>query len=251
LHVAAPERIADLYDLVLAFDYENIKTSIKDTARALKERLAAVGLAADHGKTLHVVAHSMGRLVVRWLIERDYGNRIVQHLVTLGTPHAGSPWPTIENWATAALAIGLNGLSQMAWPLKLIGDLAGAVETVDVALNEMAPNSPLLTDLGHSADPKVPYTLLIGDTSIIPAAVSDGTMQALLARLVPQRALHDVTALAFLNEPNDIAVAVTSAGAVPLPRVPAAVTSEVACDHITFFTSDAGRRALLEVLKQI
>jgi pimeloyl-ACP methyl ester carboxylesterase len=234
---------------VLAFDYENINTSIENTARALKERLAAVGLVANHGKTLHVVAHSMGGLVARWLIERDEGDRIVQHLVALGTPHAGSPWPTIENWATAALAIGLNGLSQMAWPLKLIGDLAGAVETVDVALDEMAPNSPLLTELGQSA--KVPYTLLIGDTSIIPAALADGTVQALLARLAPQRVLHDVTALAFLNKPNDIAVVVTSAGAVPDRRLPVAVVSQVACDHITFFTSDAGRRALLEVLKQI
>ena len=245
------ECIADRYDLLLAFDYENINTSIKDNARALKERLAAVGLGADHGKTLHVVAHSMGGLVVRWLIECDDGHRLVQHLVTLGTPHAGSPWPTIGNWATAALAIGLNGLDQMAWPLKLIGDLAGAVETVDVALDEMAPNSQFLIDLEHSADPKVPYTLLIGDTSIVPAGIANGVLQRLLTRLAPQRVLHDVTALAFLNKPNDIAVAVTSAGAVPRPRTPAPVTSEVACDHITFFTSDAGRRALLEVLKGI
>jgi hypothetical protein len=144
---AIAERISDLYDLVLAFDYENINTSIKENARALKQRLASIGLGPDHGKTLHVVAHSMGGLVMRWLIEQEDGARIVQHLTTLGTPHAGSPWPTIENWATAALAIGLNGLSQVAWPLKLIGDLAGAIETVDVSLD--CPPSALIGQNGR------------------------------------------------------------------------------------------------------
>lgn len=246
----AAERIASRYDLVLAFDYENINTSIKETARALKNRLAAVGIGAGHGKTLHVVAHSMGGLVTRWFIEQEGGHQIVQHLVTLGTPHAGSPWPTIENWATAALAIGLNGLNQVAWPLSLLGDLAGAVETVDVTLDEMAPNSSLLKELELGSDPNVPYTLLIGNTSIIPTAVANGTLQALLARLSPRRVLHNVTALAFVNTPNDIAVAVSSAQSIPQSRLPAPVTSEVACDHITFFNTEPGRRALLEALQR-
>jgi hypothetical protein len=246
----AASRIADCYDLLLAFDYENINTSIKDTGRALKERLAAVGLGANHGKTLDVAAHSMGGLVMRWFIEQEGGNRVVQHLVTLGTPHAGSPWPTIENWATAALAIGLNGMSQVAWPLKLLGDLAGAIEKVDVALDEMGPNSPFLTDLARGDDPKVPYTLLVGNTSIIPAALASGRLSALLNRLAPQRVLHDATSLAFLNKPNDIAVAVSSAKTVPLPRDPTPTISEVACDHITFFTTEAGREALLKALQR-
>ena len=248
---AAPQRIGDGYDLVLAFDYENIHTDIERTARALKDKLAAVGLGPQHGKTLHVAAHSMGGLVSRWFIEREQGDRVVQHLVTLGTPHAGSPWPTIEGLATTALALGLNGLSAVAWPAKLLGNLAGAIETVDVTLDQMAPNSPFLATLGQSADPKVPYTLLVGDTSIIPRAVADGVVQALLARLAPQRVLHAATALAFFNKPNDIAVAVTSATAVPAARVPAPRIIEVACDHITFFSTDAGRQALLDALKAL
>ncbi|WP_312016796.1 caspase family protein [Bradyrhizobium japonicum] len=241
--------IADRYDLLLAFDYENINTSIKATARDLKQRLAMVGLGADHSKTLHVVAHSMGGLVSRWFIEQESGNQVVQHLVTLGTPHAGSPWPTIENWATAALAIGLNGLSQVGWPLKLLGDLAGAIEKVDVALDEMAPGSPFLNDLAQGTDPKVPYTLLVGNTSIIPVAIANGRLDALLAKLAPQRVLHDFTSLAFLNKPNDIAVAVSSAQAVPQQRAPAPTITEVTCDHITFFTTEAGRKALLAALQ--
>ena len=42
------------------------------------------------------IAFHIGGLVARWFIEREGGNRVVQHLVMLGTPNAGSPWPTAE-----------------------------------------------------------------------------------------------------------------------------------------------------------
>jgi hypothetical protein len=44
-------------------------------------------------------------------------------------------------------------LTQVAWPVKVLGDLLGAVETVDVMLDEMAPSSTLLTELYRSGDP--------------------------------------------------------------------------------------------------
>jgi hypothetical protein len=246
---APPQRIADLYDLILAFDYENINTGIRETAAALRERLAAVGLRQGHDKTLHIAAHSMGGLISRWFIEREGGDKIVQHLVTLGTPHGGSPWPTIQDWANAALAIGLNGLAQVAWPVRLLGDLICWVETLDVMLDEMAPNSPFLAELAQNADPHVLYTLLVGNTSVIPAAVDDGKLGKLLARL-SQRILHSATSLAFLRAPNDIAVSVASAQAVPAGRVPTPVATEVACDHLTFFGLDAGSQALLKALQR-
>lgn len=247
---ATPQRIADLYDLILTFDYENINTGIEATARGLKERLAAVGLGPDHGKTLHIVAHSMGGLVARWFIEREGGGRVVQYLVTLGTPHAGSPWPTLQGWATAGLALALNGLSQVAWPAKLLGDLVAAVEAVDVTLDQMAPDSNFLADLARSTDPKMPYTLLVGNTSVIPTALEDGKVAGLLARLSPQRVLHAATTLAFLRAPNDVAVGVVSAKAVPEGREPPPRVEELGCDHLTFFSSDAGRQALLAAMQR-
>lgn len=247
----APSRhVGGSYDLILAFDYENIQTGIKETARKLGERLAKVGLGSGHGKVLDVAAHSMGGLVSRWFIEREGGNQVVRRLVTLGTPHAGSPWPKIQDWATAALTIGLNGLTQIAWPVKVLGDLLGAIETVDVMLDEMAPTSSFLTELGASADPAIPYTLLVGNTSIIPQAMSGDIVQRLLARLAPQRMLHAATSLVFLRAPNDIAVSVVSAQAVPISRVPAPHIVEVPCDHVTFFSSSAGQRALFEALQR-
>ncbi|MHC5720021.1 MAG: esterase/lipase family protein, partial [Nostoc sp.] len=100
--------LQDKYDLVLAFDYENINTKIQENAKLLKQRLEEVGLGANHGKQLDIVASSMGGLVSRTFIEQEDGNQIVQHLVMLGTPNAGSPWPQIQDWAFTALGIGLN-----------------------------------------------------------------------------------------------------------------------------------------------
>ena len=160
----------DLYDVILSFDYENINTPIQQTAHELKTRLAAAGLCPGHGKTLHVVAHSMGGLVSRWFIEREGGNKVVQHLVMLGTPNAGSPWPQLQDWATVSLSLALNGLSATAWPLKTLVGLVAAIESVDVALDQMAPGSELLSDLATSPDPNVSYTVIAGDTAIKPFA---------------------------------------------------------------------------------
>jgi len=65
--------LVDIYDIVLTFD-ENIQTTIKENACLLGQRLQAVGLGTNHGKQLHIVAHSMGGLVARWFIEREGGN---------------------------------------------------------------------------------------------------------------------------------------------------------------------------------
>jgi hypothetical protein len=43
----------------------------------------------------------------------------------MGTPNAGSPWPRVEDWATAALGIGLNALAGVVWPVKALAALAG------------------------------------------------------------------------------------------------------------------------------
>ena len=113
----------ELYDLVLTYDYESLNIPIEQHAIALGQRLAAVGLNPNHDKVLHIVAHSMGGLVARWFIEREAGNQIVNHLIMLGTPNAGSPWPTVQAWVTTALAIGLNSLSTLAFPVKMLGSL--------------------------------------------------------------------------------------------------------------------------------
>src|SRR4029077_14753775 len=97
---------ASRFALVLTVDYANLNTPIEETARDLKLRLAEAGLGEGCAQKVYVVAHSMGGLVARWFIEREGGDKVVRHLVMLGTPNGGSPWPHIVDWATALIAFG-------------------------------------------------------------------------------------------------------------------------------------------------
>ncbi|HEY0602361.1 MAG TPA: caspase family protein [Herpetosiphonaceae bacterium] len=250
-----PPALLSRYDLILTFDYENINTTIEETARALKQRLQAVGLGPGDGKHVHIVAHSMGGLVSRWFVEREGGNRIVEKLVLLGTPNAGSPWPTVQTWATAALGLALNSLPVIGWPGSVLSSLLGAIETADVTLDQMAPGSPFFEALDASDDPGIPYVVLAGNTSLIPAALAptngdgdSGLLSRLLSKLTLPNALHAATALAFFGQPNDIAVSVRSITNINDQRSPQPVVREIACDHITYFSTVAGLQALAEAL---
>jgi pimeloyl-ACP methyl ester carboxylesterase len=234
----APRLIGSAYDLVLAFDYENLNTTIEENATLLRDLLRDVGLGEGHGKRFDVVAHSMGGLISRQLIE-FVGGVEVTRLITLGTPQAGSRLATLQKWGTAAIALALNGLTSVAWPVAALNALLGAIERVDNSLDEMEEGSPLVAKLASAPDPHVPYVVIVGNRSLT-AGVPEDTVGRLLTRLSPQHLLGQAADLAFLRQPNDLAVAVTSARALPAGRVPAPVIHEVGCDHVTFFSTSAG-----------
>lgn len=231
------------YDLILTCDYENLSTGIAETARLFKARLAEIGLGPGHGKRLHIAAHSMGGLVSRWLIEREGGNEIVERLVMLGTPNGGSPWSKIEDNILMLLTIGINGLSPLAWPAAALGGLTRGLEKIDRMLDEMNPNSDFIKALAASDDPHIPYHIIAGNTSKI-VHNSPGLRERL------ESLLHRVTGSAFAAQPNDIAVSVTSIGATPQTRTPAPTVTEVASDHLSYFNTEAGLRALAEALER-
>lgn len=234
-----------LYDLVLTYDYESLNIPIEQHAIALGQRLAAVGLDPNHDKVLHIVAHSMGGLVARWFIEREGGNQIVSHLIMLGTPNAGSPWPNVQAWVTTTLAIGLNSLSTVAFPVKMLGSLMAALETIDITLDQMQPGSDFLKLLESSPDPGIPYTILAGNTSIIPAALDSARLKRLMQKLCTE-----AVALPFFGQPNDIAATVHSIKSVSVSRSPQPQIQEVGCDHLVYFSHQAGLAALSTALIQ-
>ena len=188
---------------------------------------------------------------MRWMIEREGGDTMVSRLVTLGTPNGGSPWPTLEAWATTLLALGLNGLAGAFWPAVILAGLVSALEKVDVALDQMAPQSEFLTKLAASPDPHRPYRVIVGNRSLIEVVAGDdqgGRLARLLERLSPRHAFGAAVTAAFLGQPNDLAVSVASAKNLAVNRTPAPAINEVACDHMTFFSTLAGLTALAEAL---
>lgn len=243
--------LGERYDLLLTFDYENLHTTIEENARLLKARLADAGLGPEHGKTLHVVAHSMGGLVSRWFIEREGGDKVVDHLVMLGTPNNGSPWPTAEDYVLTALSLGLNGLASVTWSGSAVSALVGGLEMIDNALDQMNPGSDFLKNLAASPKPAVPYSLIAGNTSLVAAALQansagDSLFGRLWARIKPKPWLHTLTAPLFFGQPNDIAVTVESVRSAPMGEQ----TIEVACDHITYFDKPESLALLAKLLPE-
>ena len=245
--------LRDLYDLVLTFDYENLSTTIEENGRLLKQRLEAVGLGANHGKELHIVAHSMGGLVSRWFMEREGGNQMVNHLVMLGTPNGGSPWPTAQETVFDLLSFGLNNIPKMAWPAKVVADLGvkalGFIEAHDNCLDQMQPGSEILKKLANNPDPQVPYTIIAGDRSLPKLQQQSGWLKRLKDKLLTPVVNKVVDDLVFGEEANDIAVLLSSIKNVSSDRTPQPkVLADVACDHLTYFTSEAGLKALVDAL---
>ncbi|WP_414584741.1 caspase family protein [Scytonema sp. PCC 10023] len=251
------QSIKELYDLVLTFDYENLNTTIQENAQLLRQRLEAVDLGSNHGKELHIIAHSMGGLVSRWFIEREGGNQIVQHLIMLGTPNAGSPWPKVQDLAFALLGMALNQLSTVVWPVKILAQLVELLESNDNSLEQMQPNCDFLQEIAKNPDPHVPYTIIAGDRSLTStASQKDIEKQTILLQKLMQKlfgkAVDSVINLVFFKQPNDIAVTLDSIKSVNYNRSPQPkILPDVACDHLSYFTHPAGLEAVAKALESI
>lgn len=244
--VAGEEKpLAQMYDLILAFDYENLNTSIEENARLLKQRLETIGLGENHGKQLHIVAYSLGGLISRWLIEREGGNKIVNHLVMLGTPNAGSPWSTIQDFATTSLTLVLNNIFAGALPMTILASLLTSLEKIDVSLDQVRPGSDFLKSLAVSPDPGISYTIIAGNNSAISTISETKKLQQLIQKLK-----HKSINLAFFGQINDIAVTVNSITSVSNARSPQPQIYQVDCNHLNYFSDTATLSILAKTLME-
>jgi len=65
--------------------------AVEESAEIVAERVER--LVRDHGhQRIDIVGHSEGGLIARYYVQKLDGARRVGHLVTLGTPHRGTPW---------------------------------------------------------------------------------------------------------------------------------------------------------------
>ncbi|MEI6417842.1 MAG: caspase family protein [Sphingomonadales bacterium] len=228
------------FDLVLAWDYENLNTPIADTGLALKARLAMAGFGPNDNKQLTILSHSMGGLVSRAMIELHDGAAMVDHLVMCGTPNGGSPLgrvlpPLLALAGNAAVPFLKAAGPALAWLMN------GKPPTTTLA--QMNPGSDFLNSLAAANDPGVRYTILSGSVDAC-AAAGDASAGRLLVKL-GQSTPFDVL---FNNQPNDVAVAVPSIDGVPAARQPAPATGPaLACHHLNYFASPAGLAALKAV----
>jgi alpha/beta hydrolase fold len=76
---------------VCSWNYSPLLADVAEGARDLAEHIEQICQETGHER-VHVVGHSLGGLISRYLVQRLGGDRRVESLVTLGTPHKGSRW---------------------------------------------------------------------------------------------------------------------------------------------------------------
>jgi triacylglycerol lipase len=76
---------------VCTWNYSPLQRDVESAAEALGRHIERVCRETGHER-VHVVGHSLGGLVARYLVQRLGGDARVESLVTLGTPHGGTLW---------------------------------------------------------------------------------------------------------------------------------------------------------------
>ena len=228
------------YDLLLTYDYENLKTPLMDTARDLQKQLAEVGLKPGHDKVFHVYSHSMGGLVSRCFIEMLNGKEVVSTLLQFGTPNGGSPYGNVAQWVTPLLSRALaSGAAYQPYLTPLLG-LRWFINNALDTLKQMKTGSDFLKMLkeeGTRGD--LPYYIVNGDIRLIPDVTTEE--MNFYKRIVAKLDWRDALDAAFFQAPTDIAVSVKSQQDIPdLHDLPDAVGS----DHLSYFVNEASIKAL-------
>ncbi len=236
------------YDLLLSFDYENLNEPIEKIAQELNKQLEKYGIGKDDGKTVDILAHSMGGLVSRYMIEQiQKGDNTIDQLFMFGTPNGGSVFGDIPGYRdvvnkllTIALNYGKTWLGPLGTFLDVVNKTLAASKFLTVTLAQMSPTSPFIENLyKNSIKGHTKYTIVAGDTTTY-RNKQDKRFSQFMETFVLK-----VGNVANSNVPNDIAVLVEQIKAVPPALAPD--THDICCHHLNYFEEGEG----LETLKQI
>jgi pimeloyl-ACP methyl ester carboxylesterase len=126
---------------VCTWNYSPFLRDVESAAAALGDHIERICQQTGHER-VQVVGHSLGGLVARYLVQRLGGDRRVESLVTLGTPHQGSLWAHVV-------------------PTPLV--------------RQLRPGSPLLRELAEPAPGcRTPITAIYSDLDQIVVPTSAG-----------------------------------------------------------------------------
>ncbi len=241
------EFATNYYDLVLTYDYENLNTPIPQIATHFKNQLTQAGLVEGAGKTVDLVAHSMGGLVSRTFIESPdlQGNLLVRNLYMLGTPNAGSAFSKIATYRdliTAGMTFALNfktfGIASLAQGITGLS----ATKKLTVTLEQMGIGSPFLLELNNHPTPKeVRYYIIAGDTTKYQSQAEGG-----MAKVMDWVSIK-VGKVAYGATQNDIAVSTDSILGVPSYFNP--TVERVDCHHMIYFVDKQSMTILEDWMK--
>ena len=241
---------SSVVQFVLAYDYENLSTSIEKTAKSLYDDLATAGFGAGNGIKLSIIAHSMGGLVSRWLVEQEAASAYVQQLIFAGTPNGGSEMAHLKSSVLGLLTHAMN----VTGPVKfVITGLSFLLKKIELdpgkTLNEMDPGSAVLQKLALSDTPaNVRYSIIGGDTSLLKSGYNgeDYFLKKVAEMLQTGVVYPSLTFALFNKKINDMAVTIDSMRSIP--QFDTGRMYVFASDHLTYFTEPSCRKKMLELL---
>ncbi|TDE15655.1 caspase family protein [Dyadobacter psychrotolerans] len=230
------------YDLVLTYDYENLNTPIEQIARILKDKLTGLGFHENDDKKLVFVAHSMGGLVSRYLIEDLGGSKFIDKLIMAGTPNGGSRFgkiPGYVSWTSVALALGTKFFPPQVGAVTgfLSSVLKVGNKQVLYTLEQMDSGSEFIKKLNHKSAAPIPYFIVGGDLETYLIA-NEGL--PFMEKVVGQ-----IGTWVYRDTVNDIAVSLDSIFDVHAASVP----QKISCHHLNYFVNDDSVRALAKLLQ--
>ncbi|MRG48372.1 hypothetical protein GFS24_24865 [Chitinophaga sp. SYP-B3965] len=238
-------------DFILTYDYENLATPISTTAETLHKDLEAAGFGgAGKPLELSIVAHSMGGLVSRWLIEKVPGVNYVKKLILVGSPCGGSEMAKLGVSAFGMLTQALN----VTGPIKLaITGLARLLKHLKLnpgtTLQELSPGSQLLQELSLSnMANNVEYKLIGGNTDLLKDYNGDDFFLKRIAAALKDKLLYPgLTTALYEKEPNDMAVTLKSMQAIHQLDANAQVQI-VASNHLAYFREGESLTKLMKLI---
>lgn len=235
---------------ILSYDFENLNTKVPETATALKKDLEEVGIGQEGIPKTTIIAHSMGGLVSRWLIEQMEGDPLVEKLIMAGTPNGGSEWGQaseyILNGANFLLTHALNVTGPIKYAITGISFFIKKFHDPQASLNDMDAGSPLISKLENSTPPPaIPYLLIGSDTSLFREYEDNDVFLSKLKNLLMGKIVFPGLDMALFNKtPNDMAVTVASMKKITgFDNVNN--MQVLAGDHISYFSEETTRKAIL------
>jgi pimeloyl-ACP methyl ester carboxylesterase len=112
---------------VYSWNYSPLLHDVARGAADLGEHIEHVCEQTGYDR-VHVVGHSLGGLIARYHVQRQDGDRRVESLVTLGTPHQGSVWAhAVPTPLIRQLRPGSPVLQELAEPAAACGTRVTAI----------------------------------------------------------------------------------------------------------------------------
>lgn len=241
---------------VLTYDYENLATPLEKTGQRLSESLQAAGF--GNGKdmpSLTIVAHSMGGLISRRLIQYEGGNNFVKHLILVGVPSGGSEIATLGKSVLGLLTHAMNVTGPLKYAISGLCFLLKKMElNLTGTLEQLQPTSDFIKALTKSKMPAgVRVSIIGGDTNLLKKKYDgdDFFLKRLSEALVKGAVYPGLTQLLYDKELNDMAVTLKSMKDISDYDNAVTTNKVVASNHLAYFREKICQDELLALIKSV